>query len=148
MHNFRVYWISLYMFRTVSPSIIRSSRLYTQHQLYVIQVSWLLTSRHETGRVIQVIITNDTAPLATIVAVTSLITLHYYLKISYPRFIILNTEPKWNLKSHKNKITKRIIALILSSRPILCLLASSQLTCMAYNWCCQIKHPTRCNKQS
>ena len=28
---FRVYWISLYMFRTVFPSIIRSSRLYKQH---------------------------------------------------------------------------------------------------------------------
>jgi hypothetical protein len=39
MHNFRVYWISLYMFRTVFPSIIRSSRLYTQNQVYVIQVA-------------------------------------------------------------------------------------------------------------
>ena len=47
MHNFRVYWISLCMFRTVFPSIIRSSRLYTQHQVYVIQVSWLLASGHE-----------------------------------------------------------------------------------------------------
>ena len=27
-----------YMFRTVFPSIIRSLRLYTQHQAYVIQV--------------------------------------------------------------------------------------------------------------
>ena len=44
---FRVYWISLYMFRTVFPSIIRSSRLYIQHQVYVIQVSWLLASGHE-----------------------------------------------------------------------------------------------------
>jgi len=47
MGNFRVYWISLYMFRTVFPSIIRSSRLYTQHQVYAIQVSWLHASRHE-----------------------------------------------------------------------------------------------------
>jgi len=47
MHNFRVYWISLYMFRPVFPSIIRSSRLYTQHQVYVTQVSWLLASGHE-----------------------------------------------------------------------------------------------------
>jgi hypothetical protein len=47
MHNFRVYWISLYMFRTVFSSIIRSSRLYTQHQVDVIQVSWLLASGHE-----------------------------------------------------------------------------------------------------
>ena len=30
---FRVYWISLYMFRTVFPSIIRSPRLYTQRQI-------------------------------------------------------------------------------------------------------------------
>jgi len=34
-----------YMFRTVSPSIIRSLRLYIQHQLYVIQVLLLLTSK-------------------------------------------------------------------------------------------------------
>jgi len=32
------------MFRTVSPSIIRSLRLYIQHQMYVIQVLWLLAS--------------------------------------------------------------------------------------------------------
>jgi NADH:ubiquinone oxidoreductase subunit 2 (subunit N) len=43
---------------------------------------------------IQAIITNNMAPLATIVVVTLLVTLHYYLKISYSRFIILNTEPK------------------------------------------------------
>ena len=65
--------------------------------------------------VIQAIITNNMAPLATVVVVTSLITLYYYLKISYSSFIILNTEPKWNLKSNKNKSTKRIWALILSS---------------------------------
>jgi len=35
------------MFRTVFPSIIRSSRLYTQHQVYVRQVLWLLASGHE-----------------------------------------------------------------------------------------------------
>jgi len=46
MHNFWVYWISLCMFWMVFPSIIRSSRLYTQHQVYVIQVSWLLASGH------------------------------------------------------------------------------------------------------
>jgi hypothetical protein len=33
------------MFRTVSPSIIRSLRLYIQHQVYDIQVSWLLASK-------------------------------------------------------------------------------------------------------
>nr|YP_009350962.1 NADH dehydrogenase subunit 2 [Mirocapritermes connectens]AQP28222.1 NADH dehydrogenase subunit 2 [Mirocapritermes connectens] len=65
--------------------------------------------------VIQTMITNNMAPLATIVVVTSLITLYYYLKISYSSFMILNTEPKWNLKSNKNKPSKNISALILSS---------------------------------
>jgi hypothetical protein len=49
MHNCRVYWISLYMFQTVFPSTIRSSSLYIQHLVYVIQVSWLLTSKQSTN---------------------------------------------------------------------------------------------------
>nr|WNL53965.1 NADH dehydrogenase subunit 2 [Microcerotermes aff. pauliani] len=65
--------------------------------------------------VIQAMITNNMTPLATIVVVTSLITLYYYLKISYSSFMILNTEPKWNLKAHKTKSTKNISAMILSS---------------------------------
>ena len=35
------------MFRTVFPSIIRSLRLYIQHQVFVIQVLWLLASGNE-----------------------------------------------------------------------------------------------------
>jgi hypothetical protein len=46
-NDFQVYWISLYMFQMVFLPIIRSSRLYTQHQVYVIQVSWLLASGHK-----------------------------------------------------------------------------------------------------
>nr|AQP30179.1 NADH dehydrogenase subunit 2 [Microcerotermes crassus] len=65
--------------------------------------------------VIQAMIANNMAPLATVVVVTSLITLYYYLKISYSSFVILNTEPKWNLKLHKNKPTKNLSAMILSS---------------------------------
>ena len=38
------------MFRTVSPSIIRSLRLFIQHQVYVIQVLWLLVSGNEMER--------------------------------------------------------------------------------------------------
>jgi len=37
------------MFRTGFPSIIRSSSLYTQYQVYVIQVSWLATSKQSTN---------------------------------------------------------------------------------------------------
>nr|YP_009350637.1 NADH dehydrogenase subunit 2 [Nasutitermes longipennis]AQP27524.1 NADH dehydrogenase subunit 2 [Nasutitermes longipennis] len=65
--------------------------------------------------VIQAMITNNMAPLATVVVVTSLITLYYYLKISYSSFMILNTEPKWNFKSHKPEMTKNMTAVILSS---------------------------------
>ena len=65
--------------------------------------------------VIQTIIANNLAPLAVIVVVTSLITLYYYLKISYSSFIILSAEPKWNLKFYKNKSIKNSWALILSS---------------------------------
>jgi len=36
---------TLYMFRTVFPSIIRSLILYIQHQVYIIQVLWLLASK-------------------------------------------------------------------------------------------------------
>jgi len=45
MHNISnlfYFGTTLYMFRTVSPSIIGSLRLYIQYQVYVIQVLWLL----------------------------------------------------------------------------------------------------------
>nr|YP_009350806.1 NADH dehydrogenase subunit 2 [Trichotermes ducis]YP_009350936.1 NADH dehydrogenase subunit 2 [Jugositermes tuberculatus]AIY61737.1 NADH dehydrogenase subunit 2 [Jugositermes tuberculatus]AQP27823.1 NADH dehydrogenase subunit 2 [Trichotermes ducis]AQP28157.1 NADH dehydrogenase subunit 2 [Jugositermes tuberculatus] len=78
--------------------------------------------------VIQAMITNNMAPLATIVVVTSLITLYYYLKISYSSFLILNTEPKWNTKSHKNKTTKNISAMILSSISLMGMAACTIIT--------------------
>jgi hypothetical protein len=39
------FYILHFMFLTVFPSIIRSLRLYLQHQVYVIQVLWLLASK-------------------------------------------------------------------------------------------------------
>ena len=50
MHNITnlfYFETTLYMFLTVSPSIIRSLRLYTQHQVYVIEVLSLLASRND-----------------------------------------------------------------------------------------------------
>jgi hypothetical protein len=47
MHNISnlfCFGTTIYMFRTVSSSIIRSLRLYIQHQVYVIEVLWLLVS--------------------------------------------------------------------------------------------------------
>nr|QXT44635.1 NADH dehydrogenase subunit 2 [Anoplotermes sp. J02] len=78
--------------------------------------------------VIQAMITNNMIPLATIVVVTSLITLYYYLKISYSSFLILNTEPKWNMKSHKNKTTSNISAVLLSSISLMGMLACTLIT--------------------
>nr|YP_009351313.1 NADH dehydrogenase subunit 2 [Pericapritermes dolichocephalus]AQP27155.1 NADH dehydrogenase subunit 2 [Pericapritermes sp. 4 TB-2017]AQP29236.1 NADH dehydrogenase subunit 2 [Pericapritermes dolichocephalus] len=65
--------------------------------------------------VIQAMVMNNMVPLATVAVLTSLITLYYYLKISYSSFLILNAEPKWNLKTNKNKMSTNISALILSS---------------------------------
>jgi hypothetical protein len=47
MHNISnlfYFGTTFYMFQTVSPSIIRRLRLYIQHQVYAIQVLWLLVS--------------------------------------------------------------------------------------------------------
>nr|YP_009350390.1 NADH dehydrogenase subunit 2 [Crepititermes verruculosus]AQP26975.1 NADH dehydrogenase subunit 2 [Crepititermes verruculosus] len=78
--------------------------------------------------VIQAMIMNNMAPLATIVVVTSLITLYYYLKISYSSFLILNAEPKWNFKMYKSKSTKSISALILSSISLMGMAACTMIT--------------------
>ena len=40
--NLFYFGTTLYTFRKVFPSIIRSLRLYIQHQVYVVQVLWLL----------------------------------------------------------------------------------------------------------
>nr|AMX22874.1 NADH dehydrogenase subunit 2 [Coptotermes travians] len=65
--------------------------------------------------IIQAMTMNKLMPMAALMVITSLITLYYYLKISYSSFMILTTEPKWNNQSHKNKMTKSISAMILSS---------------------------------
>ena len=43
--NLFYFEITIYIFRTVFQSIIRSLRLYIEHQVYVIQVLWLLASK-------------------------------------------------------------------------------------------------------
>jgi len=49
------------MFRTVFPPIIRSLRLYIQHQVYVIQVLWLLAS----GKQMELVTSSIPFPLAS-----------------------------------------------------------------------------------
>nr|WNL53926.1 NADH dehydrogenase subunit 2 [Coptotermes truncatus] len=65
--------------------------------------------------IIQAMTTNGLMPMAIMMVIASLITLYYYLKISYSSFMILTTEPKWNNQSHKNKMTKNTSAMLLSS---------------------------------
>jgi len=53
MHNISnlfYFATTVYMFRTIFPSIIRSLKLYIQHQVRVIQVLWLLASGNEMER--------------------------------------------------------------------------------------------------
>ena len=48
MHNISnlfYFGTTLHIFRTVSRSIIRSLRLYIQHQVHVIYILWLLASK-------------------------------------------------------------------------------------------------------
>jgi hypothetical protein len=45
IQNLFYFETTFYMVRTVFPSIIRSLRLYKQHQVHVIQVLWLLASK-------------------------------------------------------------------------------------------------------
>nr|QXI86617.1 NADH dehydrogenase subunit 2 [Astalotermes sp. E JRA-2021a] len=78
--------------------------------------------------VIQAMIMNSMTPLAVIVVVTSLITLYYYLKISYSSFMILNTEPKWNTKFTKNSTSKNISAMVLSSISLMGMMACTIIT--------------------
>nr|AQP29971.1 NADH dehydrogenase subunit 2 [Ateuchotermes sp. C TB-2017] len=78
--------------------------------------------------VIQGMIMNNMTPLAVIMVVTSLVTLYYYLKISYSSFMILNTEPKWNTKSHKSSTTKNVSAIALSSISLMGMLACTIIT--------------------
>nr|QXT44050.1 NADH dehydrogenase subunit 2 [Anenteotermes nanus] len=78
--------------------------------------------------IIQAMITNNMSPLAVVVVITSLITLYYYLKISYSSFMILNTEPKWNTSAYKTSTTKNISAMILSSISLTGMMACTIIT--------------------
>nr|WGO57977.1 NADH dehydrogenase subunit 2 [Pseudophoraspis clavellata] len=52
--------------------------------------------------IIQFMIINSSSTMVTIMIILSLITLYYYLRISYSAFIILSTEPSWIQKNNDN----------------------------------------------
>nr|YP_010946921.1 NADH dehydrogenase subunit 2 [Symploce maxima]WGO57678.1 NADH dehydrogenase subunit 2 [Symploce maxima] len=53
--------------------------------------------------IIQSMVNNNSILLVTVMVVLSLITLYYYLRVSYSSFIILHAEPSWNIQINKNK---------------------------------------------
>jgi NADH-ubiquinone oxidoreductase chain 2 len=73
--------------------------------------------------VIQTIIANNLRSIMTIMVITSLATLYYYLRICYSRFITLHDEVKWELQTFKvNEITAHrvILSSISMMGPIVC----------------------------
>nr|AVN68096.1 NADH dehydrogenase subunit 2 [Blattella vaga] len=73
--------------------------------------------------IIQSMMNNNLSFMITIMVVVSLITLYYYLRISYSSFMILHSEPSWNIQIHKNKYL--ILTLLLSSLSLLGLILCS-----------------------
>nr|WGO57912.1 NADH dehydrogenase subunit 2 [Episymploce forficula] len=73
--------------------------------------------------IIQSMVNNNMSFIVTIMVVLSLITLYYYLRISYSSFMILHSEPSWNIQIHKNK--QMIMSLLLSSISLLGLIMCS-----------------------
>nr|YP_010946765.1 NADH dehydrogenase subunit 2 [Pseudoglomeris montshadskii]WGO57522.1 NADH dehydrogenase subunit 2 [Pseudoglomeris montshadskii] len=64
--------------------------------------------------IIQVMMANKILILSSIMVVMSLITLYYYLRISYSSFIMMNSEIKWNYQTN-NEISKTSLMLTILS---------------------------------
>nr|AVN68046.1 NADH dehydrogenase subunit 2 [Beybienkoa kurandanensis] len=54
--------------------------------------------------IIQTMTTNNMIFLITFMVLFSLITLYYYLRITYSSFLILHSEPSWNIKIFNNNM--------------------------------------------
>nr|YP_010946817.1 NADH dehydrogenase subunit 2 [Rhabdoblatta atra]WGO57574.1 NADH dehydrogenase subunit 2 [Rhabdoblatta atra] len=74
--------------------------------------------------IIQFMVNNWSMMIISIMVVFSLITLYYYLRISYSAFIILNSEPSWSFKNNENKKTM-LISLTFTSISMLGLIIST-----------------------
>jgi len=88
MHNISnlfYFGTTLYMFLTVFPSIIRSLRLYIQHQVYDIQVLWPLASKQP-----QPIYITYTVTLLSVVVLSKYITHNYLLPVSFLKTLVAN----------------------------------------------------------
>nr|YP_010621032.1 NADH dehydrogenase subunit 2 [Periplaneta svenhedini]WAX39415.1 NADH dehydrogenase subunit 2 [Periplaneta svenhedini] len=61
--------------------------------------------------IIQQMIINDMNFIISLMVITSLMTLYYYLRMCYASFTILYNEPKWNIQFHNNKIIPMMMIL-------------------------------------
>nr|YP_010946778.1 NADH dehydrogenase subunit 2 [Pseudoglomeris planiuscula]WGO57535.1 NADH dehydrogenase subunit 2 [Pseudoglomeris planiuscula] len=77
--------------------------------------------------IIQAFLINKITILSSIMVVMSLITLYYYLRISYSAFIMSSIEIKWNIKSLNNLNKIPIILMILSTFGLISLTAMFNL---------------------
>nr|URX53967.1 NADH dehydrogenase subunit 2 [Marginitermes hubbardi] len=75
--------------------------------------------------VIQTMITNNMNFLTTVMVVTSLITLFYYLRICYSSFVVLHSEVKWT--RHQNEEMSLTQSVMLTSMSTLGLMACTMI---------------------
>nr|URX53655.1 NADH dehydrogenase subunit 2 [Bifiditermes nr. madagascariensis] len=78
--------------------------------------------------VIQTMITNNMNFMLTVMVITSLATLYYYLQMCYSSFLILHNEVKWNTWSHKSHTPTLIFSIMLSSLSMMGLIACTMIT--------------------
>nr|WGO57418.1 NADH dehydrogenase subunit 2 [Panesthia angustipennis cognata] len=74
--------------------------------------------------IIQHMVANWSLMIVSIMVITSLVTLYYYLRISYSSFIILGSEPNWISMNNEGKINTSI-ALITTTLSTMGLIISS-----------------------
>nr|AVN68313.1 NADH dehydrogenase subunit 2 [Ectobiidae sp. Z140] len=65
--------------------------------------------------IIQTMILNHSFWMITIMILSSLITLYYYLRISYAAFLIMNSEPTWNMINYKMPLNSSITFCIMTN---------------------------------
>nr|WGO57951.1 NADH dehydrogenase subunit 2 [Hemithyrsocera vittata] len=65
--------------------------------------------------IIQNMIMNNSFWMITIMVISSLVTLYYYLRVSYSSFLILNLESSWNLMSNETVMSFNIIMSVLAN---------------------------------
>nr|AVN67817.1 NADH dehydrogenase subunit 2 [Ischnoptera deropeltiformis] len=74
--------------------------------------------------VITMTVKSNLTLLITVMVISSLITLYYYLRVSYSSFIILHSEPWWSCKTNKSKM---MLTIMLSSISMLGLMTVTLL---------------------